>query len=155
MILISKEGKEFKIQRKYVELSKLLAGQEQNTEPIELLEVDTKTLNLIVDYLNHFKGVAPLEIEKPLKSNNLKLAIDEWSFNFIDSLSFDDILELSCAANYMDIICLVDLVCSKIASMCKDKTQEEISIMFGAKEQFTEEENLKIKEENKWIEDNL
>ena len=157
IVLKSKEGQIFKIQRKYAELSILIKNvlQEYNNEPIELSEVDAKILTLVLTYLNHFKGVAPLEIQKPLKSAILKGETDEWSANFVDNMSLDEIVDLSCAANFMEIQCLLDLICAKIASMCKDKTPEELFQIFGVKEQFTEEEKQKIKDENKWIEDNL
>ena len=39
--------------------------------------------------------------------------------------------------------------------MCKDKTEEEVLKTFGINEPLTEEEKKKIKEENKWIDENL
>ena len=157
IVLKSKDGQVFKIPKKHAELSILIKNvvQDYNNEAIEMQEVDAKMLSIVINYLNHFKGVAPLEIQKPLKSAILKGETDEWSANFIDNLTLDEIVDLSCAANYMEIQCLLDLVCAKIASMCKDKSPEELFTIFGVKEQFTEEDKQKIKDENKWIEDNL
>jgi hypothetical protein len=50
---------------------------------------------------------------------------------------------------------LADLCCAKLASLCKDKTDEEIFKTFNINETFTEEEKKKIEEENEWIKENL
>jgi S-phase kinase-associated protein 1 len=155
--LKSKDGQDFKICKQYAELSVLIKNmcQDFNEVNLSINEVEAKMLALVVEYLNHFKGIAPPEIEKPLKSINLFEDTDEWSAKFIENLSLEDVVELSCAANFMDIPCLLDLTCAKIASLCKDKSQEEIFQIFGVTESFTEEEKMKIKEDNKWIEDVL
>ena len=85
----------------------------------------------------------------------LKEVTDEWSANFIEATTLELLVDLTVAANYMEIQCLLDLCCAKIASMCKDKSEEEIFKTFGITETFSEEEKAKIREENKWIEENL
>ena len=55
----------------------------------------------------------------------------------------------------MGINCLLDLCCAKVATLCKDKNEDEIFKMFKINETFSEEEKNKIKAENKWIEENL
>ena len=118
-------------------------------------EIDEKTGEKIKEFLTHFDGVPPAEIEKPLTSNEMKNLTDEWSANFIDKIPLEDLVNLSVAANYMGINSLLDLCCAKIASLCKDKNEEEIFKTFNITEPLTEEEKNKIKEENKWIDENL
>jgi S-phase kinase-associated protein 1 len=156
--LRSKEDIEHKLSRKSAEVSILIKNTLQDAsidDPIPLLEVDDKILVKIIEYLEHFNGTPPAEIEKPLKSPILKEVTDEWSASFIDSLTLEILVDLTVAANYMEIQALLDLCCAKIASMCKDKSEEEIFKTFGITETFTEEEKAKIREENKWIEENL
>jgi len=124
-------------------------------DPIPLLDVDDKSLVKIIEYLGKLNGSVPPEIEKPLKSQVLKEVTDEWSANFVDKLTLEELVDLTVAANYMEIQCLLDLCCAKIASMCKDKSEEEIFKTFGITETFSEEEKAKIREENKLIEENL
>ena len=154
----SKEGKEFVLTKKQAELSVLLKTTMQDFQGeivVPLSEMDDKTTAKVVEYLVHYDGEMPPEIEKPLKSANLKELTDAWSAEFAESLPLEDLVDITVAANFMEIQPLLDLTCAKIASMCKDKSEEEILETFGVKETFTEEEKQKIREENKWIEQNI
>ncbi len=154
----SKEGNEFTLTKKQAELSVLLKTTMQDFQGdivVPLSELDEKTTAKVIDYLVHYDGQMPPEIEKPLKSANIKEVTDAWSAEFIDSLSLEDLVDVTVAANFMEIQPLLDLTCAKIASMCKDKSDEEIFDTFGVKENYTEEEKQKIREENKWIEENI
>jgi S-phase kinase-associated protein 1 len=156
--LQSKEGQTLTISRKAAELSVLIKNNLIDfsiEQAIPLDEVNEKILNLIIKYLSHYDGVAPVEIEKPLKSNNMKDVVDEFSAGFINELELNDLIDLTVAANFMEIQTLLDLCTAKIASMCKDKSEEEIFKTFGITDQFTEEERAKVKEENQWLEDNI
>ena len=156
--LVTKDGKELEITKKQAELSELLK-QAINDYPKEvsfpLNEIDEKNGEKIKEFLTHFDGVAPAEIEKPLTSNDMKTLTDEWSANFVDKMPLEDLVNLTVAANYMGINSLLDLCCAKIASLCKDKSEDEIFKTFNITETFTEEDKNKIKEENKWIDENL
>ena len=85
----------------------------------------------------------------------MKNLTDEWSANFVDKMSTEELANLTVAANYMGINSLLDLCCAKVATLCKDKSDEEIFKNFNINETFSEEEKKKIIEENKWIEENL
>ena len=156
--IITKEGKEFTLSKKSCELSELLKSA-INDYPTEtsypLNELDEKNAELIKEFLSHFNGEAPKEIEKPIQSNEMKNLTDEWSSNFIDKIPLEDLTNLTVAANYMGINSLLDLCCAKVATMCKDKNEDEILKMFKISETFNEEEKNKIKSENKWIEENI
>ena len=156
--LQSKEGKEFTLTKKQAEISVLLKSTIQDFQGdiiVPLSEMDEKTTQKVVDYLVQFDGHMPPEIEKPLKSANMKEVTDSWSAEFIDALSLEELVDLTVAANFMELQPLLDLTCAKIASMCKDKSEDEIFKTFGVTETFSEEEKAKIREENKWIEDNI
>ena len=156
--IIVKEGKEIPISKKAAELSELLKSA-MSDYPKEttftLNELDEKNGELIKEYLTHYNGESPKEIEKPITSNEMKNLTDEWSSSFIDKLSVEDLSNLTVAANYMGINSLLDLCCAKVATLCKDKNEDEIFKMFNITETFSEEEKNKIKNENKWIEENL
>ena len=105
--------------------------------------------------MTHLEGNVPKEIQKPLISSEMKNVADEWSTSFIDKIILDDLVNLTVAANYMGINSLLDLCWAKLASLCKDKTEEETHKTFNITETFTEEEKEKIKKEKKWIEENI
>ena len=156
--LVTKEGKEIEITKKACELSELLKGAiNENPKEVSfpLNEIDEKNAEKIKEFLTHFNGAPPAEIEKPLTSNDMKKLTDEWSASFVDKMSMEELVNLTVAANYMGINSLLDLCCAKVASLCKDKSEEEIFKTFNITEQFTEEEKNKIKEDNKWIDENL
>ena len=156
--LIVKDNKEIEISKKAAELSELLKGAINdfpNEVNFPLEDVDEKIAEKVKEYLAHFNGVAPAEIEKPLTQNEMKNLTDAWSANFVDKLTMDELVNLTVVANLMGINCLLDLCCAKIASMCKDKTEEEVLKTFGINEPFTEEDKKKIKEQNKWIDENI
>ena len=154
--LVTKDGKELEITKKQADLSELLK-QAINDYPKEvsfpLNEIDEKNGEKIKEFLTHFDGTAPAEIEKPLTSNDMKTLTDEWSANFVDKMPLEDLVNLTVAANYMGINSLLDLCCAKIASLCKDKSEDEIFKTFNITETFTEEDKNKIKEDNKWIDE--
>lgn len=156
--LQSKDGKSYTLSKKQAELSILLKNTIQDFQGdivVPLTEIDGKTIERVVDYLTHYNGEIPIEIEKPLKSSEMSEVTDTWSANFVDSLVLDDLVELTVASNFLEINSLLDLCCAKLASTVKNKSEDEIFKTFNITETFTEEEKSQIREENKWIEDNI
>ena len=156
--LVLKDQKEIEITKKAAELSELLKtaiNDYPNETSFPLNEVDEKSGEHIKEFLTHCNGTAPAEIEKPITSNEMKSLTDEWSAGFVDKMSTEELVNLTVAANYMGINSLLDLCCAKVASLCKDKSDEEIFKNFNINETFSEEEKKKIIEDNKWIEENL
>jgi len=154
VILISKENEEFRINKSAAELSVLIKITIQDysiDQPIPLLEIDSNCLKLIIEYLEHYNGNPPKELEKPLPGNDLKEIVDEFQFFFINKISLEQLIDLTSAANFMEISCLLDLCCAKIASMCMDKSEEELYQTFGIEDKFTPEERERLKEENQWL----
>ena len=73
--IVSKEGEEFFLDVKSLELSKFLKDFNNRfpDKEIPLNEVDSKSLKKIIEYLKHYKGEEkPKEIPKPLPSGDLK-----------------------------------------------------------------------------------
>ncbi|XP_047334339.1 SKP1-like protein 1A isoform X1 [Impatiens glandulifera] len=75
--------------------------------------------------------------------------IDEWDAQFID-VDESTMFELIVASNYLNIKRLMDLSAQAIADMMKDKTVEEIRKIFNIQNDFTPEEEMKIRNENSW-----
>merc|ERR1719284_2393880 len=92
------------------------------------------------------------DIEKPLKSANMREVVSEWDASFVE-IEQETLFELILAANYMDIKSLLDLTCATVASMIKGKTPEDIRKTFNIVNDFTPEEEAQVREENKWCEE--
>ena len=156
--VLTKDKKELKLKRSAAMNSALLRKHiEENKkteEPITLQEVEDKIIDKLWEYLEHADGHEIKEIEKPLTSNDMKNETDDWSANFVD-IPLEDLVNLTKGASYMGIRTLVDLCCAKLACMCMDKSEEEIFNVFNINETLTEEEKQRLREENKWIENNF
>ncbi len=125
VILVSSDNINFKINRRYVVLSKLLSVLTNNDKESRQFEisVQSKTLEKIVEYLNYHKGEQPRLITRPLINSDLSKVVCEWDNKFIESISSDSdknfIFELIVGANYMDIHNLLELGCAKVAVSIK------------------------------------
>ena len=154
--LQSKDNKVFRVAKKAAILSEMLKDVLEAPPDLQipLGDIESQTVEKIIEYLTHFNGETPKEIEKPLLSKEMKEITDEWSADFIDKLSTEELANLTAAASYMGIECLLNLCCAKMVSLCKGKSEEEIFKTFNvAPDSFSEEDKEKIREDNKWIDD--
>ena len=141
--IISKEGEEFFLDVKSLELSKFLKDFNNDfpDKEIPLNEVDSKTLKKIIKYLKRYTGEEkPREIPKPLSSGDLKPLLSEFDYNFISSISLQDCVDLVNAANYLDIPGLCDLICARFASEMLNCEVEEARAKFSIECDMTPEE---------------
>jgi S-phase kinase-associated protein 1 len=155
--LVSSDGEKYQISEKAAKRSQLIKGVMDDfpDDPeVPLHNVKSSILERIIKYLEYYKDTEPREIEKPLPSNNFNECVDAWDYNFID-LELDVIFEIILAANYMDIKPLMELASSKVASIIKGKTPDDIRKTFNIQNDFTPEEEAQIREENQWCMENL
>ena len=155
--LVSSDGEKFQISEKAARRSVLVKGiiDDYPDDPeVPLHNVKSSILTKIITYLEQYGDSEPKEIERPLPSNNFNECVDAWDYQFID-LELEVIFELILAANYMDIRPLMELASSKVASIIKGKSPEEIRKTFNIQNDFTPEEENQIREENQWCLENL
>lgn len=139
-------------QSKLVEAA--LSNKDDGEDNEITVDVNGTILEKIINYLKFSKNNPLKEVEKPIKTNDLKELIGEEHAKFIDDLPTEEIFDIITKANYMDIQQLVDISCAKIATLIKDKSTEEIRTVLNIENDFTPEEEQTIKEENKWISEN-
>ena len=129
-------------------ISELIEDAIEDNESILLKEVDNKNLELIIDYLQHYKDKEPKEIPKPFPERTdeefLRGIMDnddnDWTYNFISKLSLEEAINLVNAADYLQIQGLINLLAAKIAhEMCNCEV-EEARKKFGIECDMTEEE---------------
>ena len=134
---------------KLLDKSKLLKGlvedYQGDDDEIPLNEVDSKNLELIIKYLEHYKDTEPKEIPKPFPERTddafLKSILnDDWTFDYLQGMTLEESINLVNAANYLQIDGLINILAAKLAhEMCNCDT-EEARRKFGIECDFTEEE---------------
>lgn len=155
--LVSSDGEKVQISENAAKRSYLIKGilEDYPEDPeVPLHNVKSNILTKIIEYLEHYSETEPKEIERPLPSNNFNECVESWDYNYID-VELDTIFELILAANYMDVKPLMELASSKVASIIKGKTPDEIRKTFNIQNDFTPEEENQIREENQWCLENL
>lgn len=134
------------------EENKSTGSSEGGDNEIPLPNVKTAVLAKVIEFCKHHVNSPMADIEKPLKDNDMKNVVDAWDAEFVD-VDQELLFELILAANYMDIKPLLDLTCAKVASMIKGKTPDEIRQTFNITEDFTPEEEIKVRADNPWLEE--
>lgn len=165
--LVSSQGDSFQVDGRVAMMSALvktmLGGIEDEggssggsagsrSQEIPLPNVKTEVLVKVIAYCKHHVDQPAAPIQKPLVDSDMKKVVPAWDADFVD-LEQETLFELILAANYMDIKPLLDLTCAKVASMIKGKTPEQIRKTFNIVNDFSPEEELKVREENKWCEE--
>ena len=147
--LKSSDGKIFEVPIDILQKSKLFNDINQNDEDeeneIELKEVDGKNLERIIEYLKHYKDIEPKEIPKPFPDRTddaflRSILNDDWTFDYIQSMTLEEAINLINAANYLQIDGLINILAAKLAhEMCNCDVEEQRR-KFGVECDMTEEE---------------
>ena len=77
-------------------------------------------------------------------------SLKSWDAEFVKVNLQPVLLELVLAANYLDIKGLMDLTCQAVADKIKNKSVEEVRLIFNIENDFTPEEEEAIRNENRW-----
>ena len=117
-------------------------------EIFRLNEVDNKNLELIIEYLRHYKNKEPKEIPKPfperVDENFLREILDnddnDWTYNFITKLKLEEAIHLLNCADYLQIDGLINILTAKIAYEMCNCDIEEAREKFGIQSDMDEEE---------------
>ena len=147
--LKSSDGKIFEVPIDILQKSKLFADINQSDEDeeneIKLKEVDGKNLERIIEYLKHYKDIEPKEIPKPFPERTddaflRSILNDDWTFDYIQSMTLEEAINLINAANYLQIDGLINILTAKLShEMCNCDVEEQRR-KFGIECDMTEEE---------------
>ena len=155
---------EYKVSREAAKMSGLikdmLEDQGDGEAIIPVPNVSGRTLKLALEYMEFHHNNRADPIEKPLKGK-IDDSICEWDKNFLftelvknhDEKQHETLVDVIMAANFLNVKDLLDLTCACVASMIKGKTAEQIRALFNIENDFTPEEEEKIREENRWCEE--
>ena len=153
--LIPEEGETIEVDEEIATMSVLVKSMIDDSgaeEDIPLPNVKKVTLEKVIEFCMHHKEDPLQDIEKPLKTNNIKDVVAPWYGDFVD-VKIEELYEIILAANYLDIKPLLEVTCAAVAAMMKGKSIEEIRDLFNIENDFTPEEEEQIREENKWAEE--
>jgi len=137
--LVSKDKKEYTVERKQAFVSMLVKTCLENDDKAEEVPIPGVTgaiLGSVVEYMVHHKGIEPQLVEKPLRSKVMKdVCADKWDAEYIDKIGDNrqQLYDLILAANYMDIKSLLHLGCAKVASLIKGQPLEKIKEILDPK----------------------
>ena len=170
IILKSKTDSSFEIDEESARLSKLIdtiigsndiedgdSGSEEEDDPelreIPLSNISDEDLAIFVKFATQYKKT-PFNVIKPIISNDFTKVIPDKFFRDLVPTDLEKIYSLVKTANYLDCPPFLDLFCAKLATLLKDRTDEELAETFKADmNEFTEEVEEKILEANPWVED--
>ena len=153
--LIPEEGEAIEVEEEIATMSVLVKSMIDDSgveEDIPLPNVKKAVLEKVIEFCQHHKEEPLADIEKPLKTNNIKDVVSQWYGEFVD-VKIEELYEIILAANYLDIKPLLEVTCAAVAAMMKGKSIEEIRELFNIENDFTPEEEEQIREENKWAEE--
>ena len=153
--LISQEGEQLEVDQETVVISVLIKSMIDDSgteEEIPLPNVTMPILKQVIEFWENVKKTPLAEIEKPLKTDNLRDIVPEWYADFVD-VEQETLFEIILAANYLDIKSLLELAWAKVATMIKGKSVSEVRNLFNIENDLTPEEEAQILEENKWAEE--
>ncbi|XP_051121653.1 SKP1-like protein 12 [Andrographis paniculata] len=147
LTLRSSDGKEFEISRIVAQQSSTIMNlldlkEESNTDVIPIPEVDGSTLEKLIELMSN-------HTEKSFKYLGVKER-KEFYNDFFANLKIRDVLNFGLAANYLGVQVIFDEACQKMADMIKNKSVEWVRKVFEIKNDFTSEEEVDLKKENKW-----
>ncbi|XP_021737055.1 SKP1-like protein 1A [Chenopodium quinoa] len=146
-ILRSSEKEFFEIDENAARLSQTLKfmiedlGDNNNLIPVP--NVNSKILSKVIEYCN--KHVVANNPESKTTEDEIK----QWDKHFL-KIDQETLFELILAANYLNIKGLLDLTCQAIADIIKSKSPEEVRKIFNIVNDFTPEEEAKIRREHQW-----
>ena len=146
--LISNDNATREVNVNLLKKSKILKDN-QGGEEVKLNEVDIKNLDLIIQYLEHYKDMEPKEIPKPFPDTTDEefmkgILNDEWTYNYLTNLTLEELIHLINAANYLQIDGLINIIAAKIAHETRNGDIEEVMQKFGIQCDMTEEEIAEI-----------
>lgn len=117
---------------------------------------NSRAVQNIIEYLEHFKDSEPKVLPRPLPSAELKDVCDEWTFNYITNTVTSDIesknpteelqmkeqrhIDIMLYANYLQIVPLKDLECARFACNLKKESLEDLKKRFNITKELTPEE---------------
>ena len=134
--IISSDNIKYELTRKELSLSMMIttAIDNDNNEKELIVQVPSKTLSKIVEWLKYHNGGIIEAIAKPVCCDDISNIVSEWDTKFIKGLTKREFIDITNYSNYLDIKSLLDICCAQVALMIKSRNIEEIQYIFSEEE---------------------
>ncbi|CAM9863426.1 unnamed protein product, partial [Choristocarpus tenellus] len=76
--------------------------------------------------------------------------VQPWYASFMSGLDNEMLFELLFAANYLDLVPLLDICAATVGLKIINKTPDQVREEFNIHEEFSPEVERRIRDENKW-----
>lgn len=103
----------------------------------------------IKNFLEDSDDFAPIPLPN-VKSRELAKIVDYFNDAPLPSMEREELFEMTIATNYLNIPCLLDALCKRIAQMLSGKSVEEMRIFLNVENDFSPEEEEAISKEQFW-----
>mmetsp|Transcript_1881 Transcript_1881/g.5498 ORF Transcript_1881/g.5498 Transcript_1881/m.5498 type:complete len:157 (+) Transcript_1881:550-1020(+) len=122
-------------------------SEDEDASIIPLPNVSSAALEQVAAFCRHHVEDVMDPIERPIKNTDIRQCTKEWYADFTETLWEDPGLffEVMMAANYMEVVPLLDLTCCYFTGRIKRLSPEEIEETYGV--QMTETEKRQVREE--------
>ena len=161
--LISNDGQRTSVAKDDLILESKLAKETlDNDTELNVDGASSNTLKNIVTFINIQREAMenrflplPYLILVDGKIKNMKMNFDFNSVNkvhsdYVKSFPIQELSDIALVAHYLDMPALMDLVCAYFASILKTHTIEENRNIFKIQNDFTPEEEERIRAESQW-----
>jgi S-phase kinase-associated protein 1 len=109
-------------------------------------------LDYVVQYAE-FMRTAEFPKDERKEDARIDGVLTEWEKKFAESTPKNTLIEVVLLANFLEFNYMLEAMCCAMAGLMKDRTTEQIREDWGIKNDFTKEEEEKIKKENQFIEE--
>ncbi|CAG9332644.1 unnamed protein product [Blepharisma stoltei] len=155
--LVAKDSVKVKVSVEFRNISHLIKSILEDSSPNEEISVEfiqEPVLAKIIEFAEHHHYRPPASPKCPLTSNILSDALsDDWDINFVKNLTREQLIDLIQAARYLDVKSLLDICIATLAASFKGKEIDDINREFNIIEDFTFEEEEKLKNDFPWVMD--
>ncbi|XP_047325171.1 S-phase kinase-associated protein 1 homolog [Impatiens glandulifera] len=149
--VMSSDGKEFSVSERTASMSKMLKSiiEEDWDDVIPIPNVDRKTLAIILTYCDR-RSRPRDESDNDDESNNHDKLMDSLDSKFLSRLNREQLMNLTLAANYLEVTHLLQILLKKHVYNIKDLTVEGVRHYFDIQTDFSNEEEARIRKETSW-----
>ncbi|MQM06665.1 hypothetical protein Taro_039492 [Colocasia esculenta] len=161
VLLRSMDGRDFEVEADVAMQSgtiKSMVEDQVEGKCIPLHNVSGAVLALVLEFFERHRedddpktrGGVPGGVADQFQPNPREEELEKLDREFVRNLDRDSLLGLAAAADYLNAKRLLDLTCQAIADTIKDMSVEEVREYLNIVNDYTPEEEEKVRNENEW-----